>query len=170
MIPLHPYLVRELLAYQRHMEATSGPVFISRRGDGLSDEGISEMFRRFVRGRLGIPVTAHQLRHTFATTLIDEGGQVEAIQPVLGHENVRTTMIYARIANKKLHQLVELLPQSWQMSFPNNNAQQGDACAPHDACEEQKEDDGTTALPTQGGDTSPKMGWLALLMLVGRAA
>jgi site-specific recombinase XerD len=178
MIPLHPYLVRELLVYQQHLGVSSGPLFISRRGEGLSDEGISEMFRRFVQGRLGIPVTAHQLRHTFATTLLDEGGQVEAIQPVLGHENIRTTMIYARIANKKLHQLVELLPQSWQLSFPEVSAEQMDS--PQKCCDdghasqsfskEQKEDDGIVALPTQSGETAPRLGWLALLMLVGRAA
>jgi site-specific recombinase XerD len=123
LVAVHPYLLRELLAYRQQCGGKqSGPIFLSRRGGALADEGISEMFRRFITGRLGIACTPHQLRHTFATTLLDEGAPVEQIQPAMGHEDVRTTMIYARIADERLHQLVQLLPRDWCGSINGDDA------------------------------------------------
>jgi len=66
-VPIHPRLLEVLGVWSR--TNGSGPLFRSRRGRPLTDEGIAEMFRRFVKGRLGIECTAHQLRHSFATEL-----------------------------------------------------------------------------------------------------
>jgi integrase len=44
-----------------------------------------------------IKVTPHQLRHTLATRLLNVGMPVTAIQKLLGHDNLNTTMIYARV-------------------------------------------------------------------------
>jgi len=152
LVPVHPYLLRELLAYQQHCGGMqSGPIFRSRRGGALADEGISEMFRRFIKGRLGIACTPHQLRHTFATTLLDEGAPVEQIQPAMGHEDVRTTMIYARIADERLQQLVQLLPRDWCGSINGDNAS---ATGQHAQLDEGEDD--TIGLP-----------WRTLLMLMG---
>jgi integrase len=52
VVPIHPRLLDELRIWSRTVE--TGALFRSRRGGPLSDEGISEMFRRFVKGRLGI--------------------------------------------------------------------------------------------------------------------
>ena len=52
--------------------------------------------------KLGIPVTAHRLRHTMATQLLNAGGslRVTSIQKILGHKNINTTLIYARAYNQ----------------------------------------------------------------------
>lgn len=110
-IPLNPHLKRELIAWQRG--AVSGPVFLSRRTGRLTDEGISEMFRRFVQGKLGVICTAHQLRHTCAIALCEQGADLELIRMLLGHESLRTTQIYLHRIGKELHGLVARLPESW---------------------------------------------------------
>jgi site-specific recombinase XerD len=48
----------------------------------------------------GVPsLTAHRLRHTLATRLLNAGMDITRIQKLLGHEHISTTMIYARVQN-----------------------------------------------------------------------
>ena len=46
----------------------------------------------------------HCLRHTFATMSLSKGVPIESVSKMLGHTNIKTTQIYARITNKKIEQ------------------------------------------------------------------
>ena len=52
---------------------------------------------------LAQPVTFHGFRHTFATTVtLSQGVPIESVSKMLGHTNIQTTQIYARITNEKI--------------------------------------------------------------------
>ena len=104
VIPLHPLLCDELATI-----AGDGPLFKSRRGGRLSPAGVSEMFRKFVRGQLEVSCTAHQLRHTFATELRRRAVDLRAIQQLLGHANLNTTAIYTQVSPDDLTSAVDRL-------------------------------------------------------------
>lgn len=54
-------------------------------------------------------LTYHLARHTFATMMLSKGVPVESVSKMLGHANIKTTQIYARITNKKIeHDMMNL--------------------------------------------------------------
>jgi site-specific recombinase XerD len=95
---LSPRLLRRLEVYWwRHRPR---PWLFGRRGGGkpLPIRGAQNAFQRSVReARIGKRVTAHSLRHAFATHLLEQGTSLRYIQQLLGHRNLNSTLIYTRL-------------------------------------------------------------------------
>jgi integrase/recombinase XerD len=104
-IPLNPQLAEVLRAYAqaRGPALPNAPFLRSRFGGALSRGSIYERVRTWgQRGRVGIPLSPHRLRHTFATHLVRAGVGLVTIRDLLGHRLITSTQIYLHVTAEDL--------------------------------------------------------------------
>lgn len=81
---------------------TDTPFFLSKRGGRLSVETIQKTMKKYLRAIGKEEYSCHKLRHSAATQMLKKGGNLRAIQEVLGHESISTTEIYTHVSNEDL--------------------------------------------------------------------
>ncbi|NIT13905.1 MAG: tyrosine-type recombinase/integrase [Candidatus Dadabacteria bacterium] len=104
-IPLTDELYKKLLQKRQ----ATGLIFVDGRNKRLDGKAINREIINACK-KTGIKeVTCHTLRHTFASHLVMAGAPLKAIQELLGHSEIQTTMRYAHLSSSSLREAVYLL-------------------------------------------------------------
>ncbi len=112
IIPLHDLALSSMRIYLRiartqllgnhHCEY----FFVSSRGNRMGTDAMRKMFKATVaQAGLDNRLTPHDMRHTFATDLLEGGADLRSVQEMLGHANLSTTQVYTHLSPAHLQEV-----------------------------------------------------------------
>ncbi len=106
IVPMMDYIRKSIAHYMEicpYEFTNDDPLFIGKRRGRLSPRIIQYALEK-IRASLALPETAtpHALRHSFATHLLENGGDLRTIQELLGHSSLSTTQKYTKVENSQL--------------------------------------------------------------------
>lgn len=78
-------------------------LIVNQYGGQITEAGITYILNQLIdRSSLTGHIHPHMLRHTFASTMLNNGGDIRSVQELLGHASLSTTQIYTHITSKRL--------------------------------------------------------------------
>lgn len=108
VLPAAAAAVDDYLRLLPHLMTPEAALFRGIRGGALGPGAIQKVMQR-ARMQLGLPSTAtpHAMRHSFATHLLNAGGDLRAIQELLGHASLSTTQAYTGVDTVRLMEVYD---------------------------------------------------------------
>lgn len=114
VVPLGRKAIEALRAYNQRGRPFLGKpgtlkaaeLFLNNRGRRLSRQGLHQIIKGYARqANLPDDISAHTLRHSFATHLLEGGADLRAVQEMLGHADLSTTQIYTHVTTAHLQRI-----------------------------------------------------------------
>lgn len=116
LVPIGSIALKAIQLYKEnvrsHIAVKSGhtdTVFLNKRGTGLSRVMVFYIIKDLAaKANIKKNISPHTLRHSFATTLVEAGADLRAVQQMLGHESITTTEIYTHLDREYLHSTITM--------------------------------------------------------------
>lgn len=106
---IDPLTEKSIREYHHKREMDSVFVFTNSFGKPLSRQYLSRMISETaLRAGIKKRVSAHTLRHSFATNMLRKGARIEDVQPLMGHSNISTTRLYMHFTNEYLRERYDM--------------------------------------------------------------
>lgn len=113
IVPVGKYAQAAVAAYLVRVRPTlatlslgTPALFLNQRGSRLSRQSIWQIISDSAQAaKLGVEVSPHTFRHSFATHLLEGGADVRVVQELLGHASVTTTQIYTLVTVDALREI-----------------------------------------------------------------
>ena len=113
IVPVGKYAQAAVAAYLVRVRPTlatlslgTPALFLNQRGSRLSRQSIWQIISTSAQAaKLGVEVSPHTFRHSFATHLLEGGADVRVVQELLGHASVTTTQIYTLVTVDALREI-----------------------------------------------------------------
>lgn len=105
IVPLYPFAVKTLRLYLSRArpelvgKSSADALFLSTRGNPMSTDAVRRAFKD-VLAHAGVnqSYSPHDIRHTFATELLEGGADLRSVQEMLGHASLSTTQVYTHLS------------------------------------------------------------------------
>lgn len=116
IVPIHHLALQTLQAYLqkgrpellKKSKSPSNSLFLSTRGNSLSADALRKIFKsRALEAGLDSSLHPHDIRHAFATDLLEGGADLRSVQEMLGHASLSTTQIYTHLSVQHLKDVVK---------------------------------------------------------------
>lgn len=106
---IDPLTEKSIREYHNKREVDSVFVFTNSFGKPLSRQYLSRMISETaLRAGIKKRVSAHTLRHSFATNMLRKGARIEDVQPLMGHSSISTTRLYMHFTNEYLRERYDM--------------------------------------------------------------
>ena len=110
----HIHVIELYLFLRRRININSDYVFVSHsrnsKGKPLSRNSVEDIIKKAGK-KVGLKVRPHKLRHSCATQMLENGGNIVYISKILWHKNISTTQAYLDYANSELRKTQMLIPE-----------------------------------------------------------
>ena len=113
-IPIYPYamtILRDYVDQIRPQMMTSSEreaLFVNMSGERMSRQGFWKIVKFYQqKANIKKDITPHTLRHSFAMHLLENGADLQAVQKMLGHSDISTTMMYTKMVHQSIRDVYQ---------------------------------------------------------------
>ncbi len=117
--PIFRRLIPVLRRYLRSRTDDDAVLFVGRQGR-LSKRWVQALFTRYAE-KAALPANrrhVHLLRHSIATHMLDAGEPIDFVQDHLGHRNIESSLVYARVSDRRRSKAISRLERSREIALP----------------------------------------------------